>query len=30
LLTWNFLDEYIEKNKTENQFVEYPVFKYIK
>jgi len=30
LLTWNFLDEYIEKNKKENQFVEYPVFKYIK
>ncbi|HRG78500.1 MAG TPA: M14 family metallopeptidase [Cyclobacteriaceae bacterium] len=30
LLTWNFLDEYIEKNKTENQLLEYPVFKYIK
>ncbi len=29
-LTWNFLDEYIEKNKTENQPLEYPVFKYIK
>ena len=30
LLTWNFLDEYIENNKTENQLLEYPVFKYIK
>lgn len=30
LLTWNFLDEYIEKTKTENHPVEYPVFKYIK
>lgn len=30
LLTWNFLDEYIEKNKKENQSLEYPVFKYIK
>lgn len=30
LLTWNFLDDYIEKNKIENQSVEYPVFKYIK
>lgn len=30
LLTWNFLDEYIEKNKIENHSVEYPVFKYIK
>lgn len=29
LLTWNFLDEYIEKNKVENQPVEYPVFKYV-
>lgn len=27
LLTWNFLDEYIEKNKSQNQTVEYPVFK---
>lgn len=30
LLTWNFLDDYIEKNKRENQSLEYPVFKYIK
>ncbi|HRE67986.1 MAG TPA: M14 family metallopeptidase [Cyclobacteriaceae bacterium] len=28
LLTWNFLDEYIETNKGENKPVEYPVFKY--
>lgn len=29
LLTWNFLDEYIETTKPENKPVEYPVFKYI-
>ncbi len=30
LLTWNFLDEFILKNKKDNQPLEYPVFKYIK
>jgi hypothetical protein len=30
LLTWNFMDEYIQKNKKDNQPLEYPVFKYIK
>ncbi|MBX2897362.1 MAG: M14 family metallopeptidase [Cyclobacteriaceae bacterium] len=30
LLTWNFFDEYIEKAKSENKPVEYPVFKIIK
>lgn len=29
LLTWNFLDEYIETSKRENKPTEYPVFKYI-
>lgn len=29
LLTWNFFDDYIEKRKTENLPVEYPVFKVI-
>lgn len=29
LLTWNFLDDYIETSKVENKPVEYPVFKYI-
>lgn len=27
LLTWNFLDDFIEKNKSQNPIVEYPVFK---
>jgi hypothetical protein len=30
LVTWNFLDDYIQKNKKDNQPIEYPVFKYIK
>ncbi len=30
LLTWNFLDEYIQRSKKDNQPLEYPVFKYIK
>ncbi|MBN8652552.1 MAG: M14 family metallopeptidase [Cytophagales bacterium] len=29
LLTWNFLDEYLETLKVENKPVEYPVFKYM-
>lgn len=29
LLTWNFLDDYIETSRVENKPVEYPVFKYI-
>lgn len=29
LLTWNFLDDYIETGMSENKPVEYPVFKYI-
>lgn len=29
LLTWNFFDDYLEKRKTENLPVEYPVFKVI-
>jgi hypothetical protein len=29
LLTWNFLDEYLETSKVENKPVEYPVFKYM-
>jgi Zinc carboxypeptidase len=28
LLTWNFFDEYLEKNGVNNKPVEYPVFKY--
>lgn len=30
LLTWNFLDAYLEGKGISNQAVEYPVFKYIK
>jgi hypothetical protein len=30
LLTWNFLDKYMEQQNISNQVVEYPVFKHIK
>lgn len=30
LLTWNFLDNYLEKKNVNNQPVAYPVFKYVK
>lgn len=30
LLTWNFLDEYLDEKGISNHAVEYPVFKYIK
>jgi len=30
LLTWNFLDSYLEKKNVNNQQVAYPVFKYVK
>ncbi len=30
LLAWNFLDEYLQKQLSNNQTIEYPVFKYIK
>ncbi|HEY9008200.1 MAG TPA: M14 family metallopeptidase [Ohtaekwangia sp.] len=30
LITWNFFDDYIEKQGVNNKLVEYPVFKYYK